>query len=67
MVLFQLSGICNPVGSYHQGWEKPNFFWPMHWHFGFNAKNMNFANKTMSLFQLLLYVFVLCLVISNYL
>ena len=31
----------------YQGWEKPNFFWPMHWVFGFNGKNLIFANKFM--------------------
>ena len=26
------------VVTSYRGWEKPNFFWPMHWVFGFMAK-----------------------------
>ena len=35
----------------NQGWENPNFFWPLYWVFGFNAKNPIPANETMVLFQ----------------
>ena len=40
-----------------QGWKKPDFFWPMYWVFGFNAKTLTFADKTMVLFELLPCVF----------
>jgi hypothetical protein len=48
-----------------QGWKKPNFFQPMHWVFGFNAKTLSSANKTMVLFELLPYVFQPTIIIKG--
>jgi hypothetical protein len=48
-----------------QGWEKPNFFWPMHWVFDFDAKNPIPTNKTMIVYQLLPYVFQLACIIKG--
>ena len=37
VVLGKWLGVCPWLGG-SGGWEKPNFFWPMHWVFGFMAK-----------------------------
>ena len=53
--------------------KNPTFFRSMHWVFGFNARNLVFANKTMVLFQHLAIGtnigghWALCPIISTYL
>jgi hypothetical protein len=46
-----LKGIEDLKIEHWQGWKTYNSIWLMHWVFGFNARNLIFANKTMVSFQ----------------